>query len=135
MQKNYKIGLYIRVSTEEQAENPEGSIKNQEERLKATVQFKNMDGTFGEIKEIFIDRAKSGKDMSRPGIQKLIEAIRSKEINFVMVSELSRLSRSIRDFSHLWDLMKENGCDFFSLRESFDTSTAAGEMVCFRLQI
>jgi DNA invertase Pin-like site-specific DNA recombinase len=32
--KNYKIALYVRVSTDEQAENPEGSIKNQQQRLR-----------------------------------------------------------------------------------------------------
>jgi DNA invertase Pin-like site-specific DNA recombinase len=36
-----KIGCYIRVSTEEQAQNPEGSIRNQEERLKEIVKLKN----------------------------------------------------------------------------------------------
>ena len=40
----HRIALYIRVSTEEQAENPEGSIRNQEERLRATVKLKNMEG-------------------------------------------------------------------------------------------
>lgn len=39
----HKIGLYIRVSTEEQAQNPEGSIKNQEENLRAIVKVKNLD--------------------------------------------------------------------------------------------
>ncbi len=33
----FKIALYIRVSTEEQAENPEGSIRNQEDRLRQAV--------------------------------------------------------------------------------------------------
>ena len=63
--KGHKIGCYIRVSTEEQAENPEGSIRNQEERLKATVKLKNMEGLFGEIADVYIDRAKSGKDTNR----------------------------------------------------------------------
>ena len=38
---NYKIGLYIRVSSEEQAENPEGSIKSQEQRLREAINFRN----------------------------------------------------------------------------------------------
>ena len=58
------------VSTEEQAQNLEGSIKNQQERLKAHVDFKNSQGTFGEIVEIFIDRARSGKDTNRPELQR-----------------------------------------------------------------
>ena len=109
----------------------EGSIKNQEERLRFAVKVKNMDGHFGEIKSVFIDRAKSGKDTNRPELQKMLLAIRKREIDLVMVSELSRISRSIKDFSDIWELMKANGCGFYSNRENFDTTTAAGEMVLF----
>jgi site-specific DNA recombinase len=127
----FRIAGYIRVSTEEQAENPEGSIKNQEERLHMTVKLKNMEGHFGEIVHVYVDRAKSGKDTNRPELQKLLLAIRRHEIDLVMVSELSRISRSIKDFSQIWELMQQNNCGFYSLRENFDTTTAAGEMVLF----
>ena len=67
--KARKISFYIRVSTEEQASNPEGSIKNQEERLRMAVKLKNMEGHFGDICAVYIDRAKSGKDTNRPELQ------------------------------------------------------------------
>ncbi len=129
---SHQIAFYIRVSSEEQAENPEGSIRNQEQRLRATVELKNnLEGDFGEVAGVFIDRAKSGKDTNRPELQRLLNAIRRKEINLVMASELSRLSRSIKDFSEIWELMQAHGCGFLSLRENFDTTTAAGEMVLY----
>lgn len=129
--KGHRIAFYIRVSTEEQASNPEGSIKNQKERLLTAVQLKNLEGVFGEVAEIYVDRARSGKDTNRPELQRLLNAIRAKEISLVMVSELSRLSRSIKDFAGIWELMQANGCGFLSLRENFDTTTAAGEMVLY----
>ena len=52
--KKYKIAFYIRVSTDEQAENPEGSIKNQQERLLGTVKLKNMESHFGEVVDILM---------------------------------------------------------------------------------
>ena len=131
--KTHKIAAYIRVSTEEQAENPEGSIKNQEERIRQAVQFKNLDGPFGEIAHVFVDRAKSGKDTNRPALQGLLAAISRKEVSLVLVTELSRLSRSIKDFASIWELMQKHGCSFMSLRENFDTTTAAGEMVLYSL--
>lgn len=127
----HNIALYIRVSTEEQAENPEGSIRNQEERLKEMIRFKNADAPFGEISGVFIDRARSGKDTNRPELQRMLAAIRRREITLVMVTELSRLSRSIKDFSGIWELMQACKCQFMSLRENFDTTTAAGEMVLY----
>lgn len=129
----FKIGFYVRVSTEEQAENPEGSIKNQEERLRQAVEYKNRMGNFGEVKGVYIDAGISAKDMRRPKLQELLRAVRSGEIDLIMVTEISRLSRSIRDFVEMWDLMQAHGCRFSSLREDFDTTNAAGEMVLFQL--
>lgn len=131
--QNYKIALYIRVSTEEQAENPEGSIKNQEQRLREAVAWKNKNGNFGEIVATYIDPGISAKDMNRPRLQEMLRAIKLQEVNLVMVTELSRLSRNNRDFIGMWDLMHECKCSFMSLREDFDTTTAAGEMLLFQL--
>lgn len=129
----HKIGIYIRVSTEEQASNPEGSIKSQEQRLRAHVDLKNYERPFGEVAKVFVDRAKSGKDTNRPELQRLLKAIVSREITMVMVTELSRLSRSIKDFSDMWELMRAHRCEFLSLREQFDTTSAAGEMVMYTI--
>lgn len=131
--KNYKIALYIRVSTEEQAENPEGSIKNQEQRLRDAVRYRNQNSSFGEIVTVYTDAGISAKDMKRPQLQAMLKAIRNKEIDLVMVTELSRLSRNNRDFLGMWDMMHDCGCRFMSLREDFDTTTAAGEMLLFQL--
>jgi site-specific DNA recombinase len=128
-----RVGYYLRVSTEEQAENPEGSIKNQEERLKLALQFKNSSAPFGKLAGVYCDIGRSGKDMNRPELQRLLKDIERGEIDLVMVSELSRLSRSIRDFSQIWEFMQAQGCGFMSLRESFDTSNAAGEMLLFSI--
>lgn len=131
--QDYKIALYVRVSTEEQAENPEGSVKNQEQRLREAVSYRNRNSSFGEIAGVYIDAGISAKDMKRPKLQEMLRAIRNSEVNLVMVTELSRLSRNNRDFLGMWDMMHEHGCRFMSLREDFDTTTAAGEMLLFQL--
>lgn len=131
--KNFKIALYIRVSTEEQAENPEGSIKNQEQRLREAVAYRNKQSSFGEIARIYTDAGISAKDMNRPRLQEMLRDIRLGNINLVLVTELSRLSRNNRDFLSMWDMMHDQKCSFMSLREDFDTTTAAGEMLLFQL--
>jgi site-specific DNA recombinase len=131
--QTFKIGLYIRVSTEEQAENPEGSIRNQEQRLRDFVRLKNMDGRFGDIVEVFSDPGISAKDMNRPSLQRMLSKVQTSEINLVMVTDLSRLTRSTKDFGILWEYLSEQGCKFQSLRENFDSTTAAGEMIMFTL--
>ncbi len=117
--KPYRIAIYIRVSTEEQAENPEGSIRNQEQRLRDYVKLKNADGVFGEIAEVFCDAGIAAKDMNRPSLQRMLALVRSGEINLVLVTEISRLTRATKDFALLWDFLKEHGCQFQSLRDNF----------------
>lgn len=71
----------------------------------------------------------STKNMNRPGFQRMLEAIRNGEINLVLVTEISRFSRSTKDFSMLQEFLEEHECKFLSIRENFDTSGAAGQMV------
>lgn len=133
--KPFNIALYIRCSTEEQGlhANPEGTIKNQEQRLRYEVDTKNRSFNFGKIVSIFVEDGLSAKDTKRPALQRMLKAIELGEINLVMVTEYSRLSRSMRDFSAMWELFKGHKCSVISLRESFDTSTAAGEMMLYNM--
>jgi site-specific DNA recombinase len=130
---NYNIALYIRVSTEEQASNEEGSLKSQEQRLRAAVEFRNRQSNFGQIVGVYNDAGISAKDMNRPRLQDMLRDIRQKKINLVMVTEITRLSRSNRDFLEMWDMMHDLGCRFMSLGNDFDTTTAAGEMLLFQM--
>jgi site-specific DNA recombinase len=133
--KQFKIAFYIRCSTEEQGlhANPEGTIKNQEQRLRYEVEAKNRVSNFGEIVGVFVEDGLSAKDTKRPALQKMLKAIELGEINLVMVTEYSRLSRSMRDFSAMWELFKSYKCSVISLRENFDTSSAAGEMMLYNM--
>jgi DNA invertase Pin-like site-specific DNA recombinase len=127
-EKTYRIALYVRASTEEQC-TVEGTLKNQEERLRGEVRYRNQSHAFGEIAAVYVDAGKSAKDMKRPELQKMLRAVKRKEINLVMVTELSRLSRSVKDFVTMNDFFRDHGCKFASLRDQYDTSTAGGEMV------
>jgi DNA invertase Pin-like site-specific DNA recombinase len=133
--KQFKIAFYIRCSTEEQGlhANPEGTIKNQEQRLRYEVEAKNRVSNFGEVVGVFVEDGISAKDTKRPALQRMIKAIELGEINLVMVTEYSRLSRSMRDFSAMWELFKSYKCSVISLRENFDTSSAAGEMMLYNM--
>lgn len=131
IRSEYNIGIYVRVSTEEQAGNPEGSIKSQEHRLREFVKHKNAFENFGEIKEFYCDAGISAKDTNRPAFQKMMEDVRSKKINMILITELSRLTRSIRDFANLVAMLDELECQIYSLKDQFDSSTAVGSFSMF----
>ncbi len=130
-----RVGIYIRVSTEEQARIQDGSLVSQKNRLIEYIEYQNklQNNTWGTLVQIYCDEGKSAKDMNRPEFKRLLLDVQTGKVNLILATELSRLSRSIRDFCEIWDLFKKHECSFITLRESFDTTTASGEMMVFNL--
>ncbi len=118
-----RVALYTRVSTDLQASKDEGSLDTQEARLRAAVLSRNGPA---EITQVFREEGASGKNLARPQVQRLLNAVRNREVDLVMVTRVDRLSRSLLDFYELHRLFEENNVQFVSLNESFDTSTAIG---------
>ena len=129
-----KIGVYIRVSTEEQARIQDGSLVSQKNRIIEYIEHQNkISKDWGQIFEFYCEEGKSAKNLNRPEFRRLLSDVQSGQINLIISTELSRLSRNIRDFCEVWDLLKKHSCNFITLREQFDTTSAAGEMMVFNL--
>lgn len=88
-------GLYMRVSTEDQAR--EGfSLPEQRERLQQFCKFKNY-----EIVDYYEDAGISAKTGNlRPEFERLKEDIKSKKINTIVALKLDRITRSIFDWEN-----------------------------------
>ncbi len=116
-------GIYVRVSTEEQAR--EGfSIRAQDEKLRSYASIKDWD-----VYNVYIDEGISGKNIEdRPAVKQMIADVVSKKVDNVLVYKVDRLTRSTKNLIELVELFNENHCDFNSLMESIDTSTANGRM-------
>ncbi len=76
--------------------------------------------------EKYSDRGYSGKNTTRPALQRLIADISADRISRVVVYRLDRISRSIVDFYELFELMESHDCRFTSVSESFDTEGITG---------
>ena len=127
----FKIGLYARVSTTDQARVQEGSLISQEHRLRELIKSKNLvQRNWGEVSKVYVEE-KSAKDTNRAEFQKMLSDVKAGAVNLIMVTELSRLSRNMKDFCNLWDFLQNHNTQFLSLRESFDSTTAAGRMMIF----
>ena len=118
------VDIYIRVSTTEQA--LEGySVAEQENRLRRYCEAMGF-----RIHKIHIDAGFSGASLNRPAIKEVIKDIQGHCVSKVLVWKLDRLSRSQKDMLiMLEDIFLANDCDFISMMESFDTSTAFGRAI------
>ena len=125
----YRLGMYIRLSPSDEIRD-EGSLISHPQRIQDHVNYRNLQTPgWGVIVEKYEDKDVSGKDMNRPAYLRMLADIKSGKINGVIVTELSRLNRNVKDFLQFWDFLKRYNGKFFSLKENFDTSTAIGEMM------
>lgn len=119
--KNIKAGLYARVSTDSQLEGY--SIDAQKEFLLSYAKSKE----FTEF-EYYVDGGFSGKNLERPAIQKLIEDVKNKKLDCVIVFKLDRISRSQKDTLYLIEeVFNKYNVGFISMRENFDTTSPFGK--------
>ena len=75
---------------------------------------------------VYSDNGFSGKNTDRPEYQRMIEDIKDKKIDKVIVYKLDRISRSILDFSNMMNLFQKLNVAFISATEHFDTSSPMG---------
>ncbi len=116
-------GLYIRVSTEDQAR--EGfSLPEQEKRLRAMCEYKGY-----EIYKLYKDAGISAKDMNRPAFEELLQDIREKKCNTIVVLKLDRLTRSVYDMEFIMKFLEENDAYLDCANEEINTTNSSGKMV------
>lgn len=80
----------------------------------------------GNDAKVYKDKGYSGKNIKRPDFTELIKAVESGTVKKIFVYRLDRFSRSIADFSRMWELLEKHGVEFYSATENFDTSTPIG---------
>lgn len=76
--------------------------------------------------QIYTDKGYSGKNTNRPAFQRLIADVQKGTIQKIVVYRLDRFSRSLADFSRLWEILQRHGVEFVSVNEKFDTATPVG---------
>lgn len=117
------VALYCRVSTDEQAR--EGvSLDEQQERLKAYCRAMG----WSDHVQVFVDDGFSAKNLDRPELKRLIQAVKNGSVSRIMVTKLDRMSRRLLDLLNLIDLFQDYEVSFVSISESFDTNTPSGRL-------
>ena len=119
-----KCGLYMRVSTEDQAR--EGfSLPEQRERLETFCKFKGY-----EIIDYYEDAGISAKTGNhRPEFERLKNDIKAKRINTIVALKLDRITRSIYDWENLMTFLDENDAYLDCVNDEINTTSANGKMI------
>lgn len=121
-ENKHQVVGYIRVSSSGQVQDGE-SLERQEAQIKTYCKLKNFPEPY-----IIADEGLSGFKKNRKGFQELINLCQKKQAQVVIVYDLSRLSRSVRDtLEFIEDIIQRNGIEFVSLQNDINTQTATGK--------
>jgi site-specific DNA recombinase len=125
--QSFRCAIYTRVSTDDGLDQEFNSLHAQREASEAYVKSQAQEG-WRLIRENFDDGGFSGGSMNRPALQRLLELIRSGQVDTIVVYKVDRLTRSLADFAKLVDLFEEHHVTFVSVTQSFNTTTSMGRL-------
>ena len=122
-----RCAIYTRVSTEHGLDQEFNSLDAQYEAASAYINSQAHAG-WALIRSRYDDGGYSGGSTDRPNLQKLLDDIRSRKIDVIVVYKVDRLTRSLADFAKLVELFDAHGVSFVSVTQQFNTTTSMGRL-------
>lgn len=117
-----RVGIWIRVSTEDQAKGESPEIH--EARARMYAQSKSW-----EVVTVYHLEGVSGKAVLwHPETVRMQEDVKTGAITGLIFSKLARLARSTKELLEFSEFFRQYNADLISLQESIDTSTPAGRL-------
>lgn len=114
----YRTAVYLRLSREDDRDGESDSIQNQ--RFLIREYLKNHSDL--KFAEEFVDDGYSGTNLDRPGFQRMMKKIENKEIDCVIVKDLSRLGRNYIETGRLLrQFFPEKGIRFIAVNDNYDS--------------
>lgn len=122
-----RCAIYTRKSSEEGLDQEFNSLDAQREACAAFVSSQAGLG-WKLIAESYDDGGLSGGTMERPALQRLLQDIRERKIDVVVVYKIDRLTRSLMDFARIVEIFDGHGVSFVSVTQQFNTTTSMGRL-------
>ena len=126
-QKKLRCAVYTRKSTEEGLDQEFNSLDAQREACVAFVASQVGLG-WRLLADHYDDGGISGGTMERPALKRLLQDIRDRRVDVVVVYKIDRLTRSLMDFSKIVETFDTNGVSFVSVTQQFNTTTSMGRL-------
>ena len=90
---------------------------------------------WGIFVDAYVDEGLSGKNTNRPAFQRMMADAEIGRIDTVMFTELSRLSRSLKDFLNIFEFAQKHQCDLVCLKTDIDTTSPYKSLITKILMI
>src|SRR3984957_3139235 len=114
-----RVGIWIRVSTEDQAQGE--SPEHHEHRAREYAKFNEWT-----VVEVYDLAGVSGKTvMEQPEAKRMLSDIKPGHITGLIFSKLARLARNTKELLEFAEIFRQHSVDMISLQEKIDTSSPA----------
>jgi DNA invertase Pin-like site-specific DNA recombinase len=125
--KPVRCAIYTRVSTDHGLDQEFNSLDAQYDAASAYIKSQAHAG-WALIRSRYDDGGYSGGSTDRPDLQRLLDDIRARKIDVIVVYKVDRLTRSLADFAKLVELFDAQGVSFVSVTQQFNTTTSMGRL-------
>ncbi|WP_286293742.1 recombinase family protein [Aminobacter sp. SS-2016] len=119
--------VYTRKSTEDGLDQEFNSLDAQREACASFIASQVGLG-WKLIPDHYDDGGISGGTMERPALLRLLQDIRDRKVDVVVVYKIDRLTRSLADFAKIVEVFDGNGVSFVSVTQQFNTTTSMGRL-------
>ena len=130
MEDNYRVGIYLRLSREDERLGESGSISNQRDLLLNYIRDNNL-----LFVDEYVDDGVSGTTFDREGFNRMIKDCESKKINMIITKDTSRLGRDHIEFGfYVERYFPEHNIRYVAVNDGIDTSvnSSANDMLVFK---
>ena len=125
--KRQRCAIYTRKSTEHNLDLAFNSLDAQREACEAYIKSQAHEG-WTLVRDHFDDGGLSGASLDRPALQDLLNRVRARQVDIIVVYKVDRLTRSLADFAKLVEEFDEYDVSFVSVTQSFNTTSSMGRL-------
>src|SRR6202162_4361327 len=122
-----RCSIYTRKSSEEGLDQNFNSLHAQRQACEAFIRSQAGEG-WRMIKTAYDDGGFSGGTMDRPALKALLDHVKEKRIDVVVVYKVDRLTRSLADFAKVVEVFDARGVSFVAVTQQFNTTTSMGRL-------
>ncbi len=125
--KTIRCAIYTRKSSDEGLDQTFNSLDAQREACAAYIASQKHEGWVA-LPEHYDDGGFSGGTMERPGLIQLLEDIKAKRVDVIVVYKVDRLTRSLTDFAKIVEILDGQAVSFVAVTQQFNTTTSMGRL-------
>ena len=127
-QQIYNVGIYTRLSREDEREGDSVSIETQKQILLKHVREQGWN-----LVDVYVDDGFSGGNFNRPDFQRLIGDVENGRVNLVLVKDLSRFGRNYIEIGRYTEYtFPMAGCRFVALHDGVDSIRDDNDIMPFK---